>query len=281
MIQDVKLKKQPNILITGVSGYIGRKLLYQIEYMNLVGIKFSSKYDFGNQNVITADLTDRNQVNDIFNKYKPGVVYHFAALTSPVVNEEKIEIARLSHLGITQNILDNISSDAHIIFLSTDKVFDGTNPCPDEEAPTNPLWVYGKFKKLCEDMIKERIHKYHVLRLPIVHSLGDSDSGSFIDQALIRLKEQKSVKAFDNVFRCYVLLSDLMNLLEKLMYDDHYGVYHVGTKMMSYYDRLKLLCVKNNIDYKNLLQPVKGQAKPMKQNLNTQKIKLILNFYFR
>ena len=107
-------------------------------------------------------------------------------MTSPSVNEKNVDLARGLHLRITKNILENISQDAHIIYLSTDKVFDGSDPCPNEESEGNPSWVYGKLKLLCEDMIKEKMRKYHILRLPIVHSMGDKES---IEQVYIGGKD--------------------------------------------------------------------------------------------
>lgn len=244
-------------------------------------MRFSSNYN--KENLISIDLRDEKKVENVFNKYKPEVVYHFAALTSPIMNEKNPRLAKEMHIKVTKNILKYISPDSHLIYLSTDKVFDGTNPNPDENSPTNPIWIYGKFKLLCENMIKEKLERYHILRLPIVHSLGNENSNSFIDKALIQLKNGKTVNVYNNVFRCYIRLSELVYLLEKILYDDHYGIYHVGTKMMSYYKRLKELCVDNNIKYKELLQPVEAEEsaiKPMKQNLNTNKIRKIFGIKF-
>ncbi len=273
--------KKPSVLITGVSGFIGEKFFNKIEHLNPVGIKFSSKSRVSSKNIIKLDLSDKSRVNDLFNKYKPDIVYHFAALTSPEVNEENVELARKTHIGITQNILDNLKDKVHLIYLSTDKVFDGSDPNPNEKSLTNPLWTYGQFKLSCENMIKERVEKYHILRLPIVHSVGDINSNSFIDEALIQIKKGKSVKVYNNVFRCYILLSDLIYLLSKLANDNNYGVYHVGTEMMSYHERLKDICIKNEIKYKSMIKPLSGLANPLKQNLDTKKIKDIIKFEFK
>ena len=86
---EVDLKK-PSVLITGVSGFIGKEFFNKIKHLNPVGIKFSSKSIVSCKNIIKLDLRDRSQVNDIFNKYKPDIVYHFAALTSPTINEKNV-----------------------------------------------------------------------------------------------------------------------------------------------------------------------------------------------
>ena len=270
------------ILVTGASGFIGREFLSKIDYLEPLGMKFSSKYD-SKKNMIKIDLRSETEVKNIFDKYKPRIIYHFAALTSPATNEKNIKFARESHMNITQNILRNISTETHLIYLSTDKVFDGVDPYPDENTIPHPIWTYGKFKLSCENMIKEKLERYHILRLPIVHSVGNEKSNSFIDKALIQIKNKKAVSVYNNVFRCYIRLSELMRLLEKTLYDDHYGIYHVGTKMMSYYKRLKELCIENNINYEGLVQSVEAEkniVRPMKQNLNTNKARRIFGIKF-
>jgi dTDP-4-dehydrorhamnose reductase len=279
--QHIKETNPSLIVVTGVNGFIGKQLLPHLQEYRCVGIDMKPTIPVGRYTFMKADLRKPDQVKDIFEKYTPDVVYHFAALISPEINEKNVEVAKESHVTITQNILDNLPNKTHLFFLSTDKVFDGSHPCPDEDAVTHPLWKYGEFKLLCEQMIREQKENVHILRLPIIHSFGNPDSSSFIDKALLQIKEQKPVQIYDNVFRCYVLVSDLVVILKKLLADTHYGVYHVGTEMMNYYDRVKQLCENQQIDYEHLLKPVHGSAQPMKQNLDTKKIRSLLHYEFQ
>ncbi len=279
MIKNNDIKKTL-IMVTGSSGYIGKELLSCLQGYNCIGVDWKTIATKSQYTFINADLRQPNIVKNIFKKYSPHILYHFAALISPEVNEKEIELAIESHITITQNILDNLSDNTHLFFLSTDKVFDGSLLHPNEDAPTHPIWTYGKLKLQCENMIQKNIEKYHILRLPIVHSFGNPDSSSFIDKALIEIKNKKTVQIYDNVFRCYILVSDLITVLKKLIYDDHYGIYHVGTEMMSYCDRIKQLCNKQLLSYEKFLQSVQGVVRPLKQNLDTTKIRTLLNFDF-
>lgn len=274
------MKKKINagrILITGAGGFIGGSLFEKLRHHNPIGVVYNANKGFSHdRNFIKADLTDKKRVKEIFDQYKPSTVFHFAGFSSPQKNEGNPQWARDSNLGITKNILNNLSDGAHVIFPSTDKVFDGSHPNPDEEAEVKPLWLYADLKYQCEKIINKKTNKFHIVRLPIVHSLGKltgANRGSFIDKAIIDLKAGKEVIVFKNVQRCFVKLEELLNLFEIFIHDTNYGTYHVGTQMLSYYDRLCVLCDELGIDWKDKIIPVEGNANPLVQNLNADKLK--------
>ncbi len=268
------------ILITGAGGFIGGSLFERLRRDNPIGVVFNLKEGINDQNFIVADLRDKARVKEIFDKYKPRTVFHFAAFSSPQRNQENPQVARDSNIGITENIINNLPDNAHIIFPSTDKVFDGSHPNPDEETEVKPVWLYADFKYQCEEIIRKRTGKFHIVRLPIVHSLGKLTNvsngtvrGSFIDRAIIDLKAGKEVVIFKNVKRSFLRIEELLSLFEIFINDTHYGTYHIGTRMMNYYDRLCALCDELGINWKNKIIPVEGKANPLEQNLNTDKLK--------
>jgi len=268
------------ILITGAGGFIGGGLFHLLKEYIPIGVDIGIPRDNQNTSFLKIDLSDKDKVDSIFNKFRPDIVFHLAALTSPQRNEENMRLAKLYNLGVTQNIVANITEDMHLIFLSTDKIFDGSDPYPNEETAPKPLGIYAEHKLTCEKMVRESVKKYHIFRLPIVHSYGESKAvsteagpGSFLDKAINDLKQDKQVTVFDNVYRCFVKRQELLKLFELILNDTHYGVYHIGSKMMSYSERLHLLCDEIGLSYEGLLMPVKGEARPMKQNLDTRKLK--------
>lgn len=279
---DKNNRKPKRILITGAAGLVGKALFSSLDYLKPIGLDFGITESDENSNLFKHDLRDEKAVKKLINGYSPEIVFHFAALTSPQRNEENPQLAYDGHIKITNNILNNLNNDTHMIFLSTDKVFDGIDPCPDEESQARPLWVYGKFKLQCEQLIRQRLKKFHIFRLGIVHSLGDccvlskeAGPGSFIDKAIIDLKASREVAAFSNVQRCYVRLSLLVKLLEMAIDNSNYGVYHVGSPMANYYDRVRALCCEEKISWEGKLIPKPGKALPMAQNLNTARLKKV------
>jgi dTDP-4-dehydrorhamnose reductase len=268
------------ILITGAGGLIGGCLFEKLKNFDPIGVVYNLKERDNGKNFIEADLRDEKKVKEIFEKYKPSTVFHFAAFSSPQKNEANPKFALDSNLGITRNIVNNLSSNTHVIFPSTDKVFDGSDPNPDEETEVKPSWLYADLKYQCEEIIRKNTEKFHIVRLPIVHSLGKLtiisngvSRGSFIDKAINDLKAGRQVSVFKNVKRCFLRVEELLNLFEMFIDDSHYGTYHIGTKMINYYDRLCALCDELGIAWKDKIIPVEGNAKPLAQNLNTEKVK--------
>jgi len=275
------LNEKTEIVVTGANGFVGSNFVKKINSLDYIGIDKEIQYSKNNQNLKKIDLTDDEKVKELFEKISPKIIYHFAALISPKINQENPELAKKSHIDITKNLLENIDDKTHFIFLSTDKVYDGKNEMPDEKSQAKPLWIYGKYKLECEKMIKKKTQRYHIFRLPILHSVGDKKSASFIDKTIIDIKQGKQVNVYNNVYRCYVLLSDLLEILFRAKDNENYGIYNIGTRMMSYYDRIKSICEQNNIRYKSLLDSVEGKAEPMIQNLDTKKFQDLFSYQLK
>jgi dTDP-4-dehydrorhamnose reductase len=263
----------PRILITGASGFIGRSLLNHLTGYDVVGTQFNSREPVPGTTLVTIDLRDERRVAEELRRLKPTIVFHFAALTSPGRNDLNPTLAAESHLRVTQNILRVLPDDAQVVFLSTDKVFDGTHPCPDEATAPKPSCLYGELKLECEDVIRRERPRHHILRLPIVHSDGEKSSGSFIDRAIEDLAAGRSVQAFGNVSRCYVKRHELVALLGALVADANYGTYHVGTAMSSYYDRIRSVCDEMHVEWRGKLVATEGSVRPTLQNLDTAKVR--------
>ena len=266
------------IILTGASGFIGVNLFRYLKEFSPIGL---TRKDVTSEQFYQCDLKSKDQLNKFIKRVKPDVVYHFAALTNPQINEETPEEAILSNLDITKNLIDVLDTKhTHLIFLSTDKVFDGKEDNPSELSIAHPLWLYGKLKLECERLIQDEMLKYHIIRLPNVHADGEKCSSSFIDYALIKIRSGNQVNAFKNVKRCYVKIGELVFFLKELIDDTHFGLYNAGSELMSYYQRIEMICKEKDIDIIGKFNPVDGEAKPLVQGLNTMKLEKTFKLKF-
>lgn len=152
-----------NILVTGGAGYIGShacKALAQagyvpVTYDNLVtGWQDAVKFGPFEQ----GELLDRARLDQVFAKYQPAAVMHFAALSQ--VGEAMSEPGRywrnnvagslnLVEAAVTAGCLD-------FVFSSTCATYgDHDNVVLDETTPQHPLNAYGASKRAIEDILRD------------------------------------------------------------------------------------------------------------------------------
>lgn len=265
------------IIVTGATGYIGTHLCNILKSHQIFRFGFKKKFINPNFNILNFDLLNTSSLLDVFDQLKANVVIHLAGYT----NEDHADKDKQKNFDMTYNLLENIdTSNTHIIFLSTDKVFDGTKLIPTEDDVPSPFDLYGYQKLKSENLIINKCKKYHIIRLPIVHSNGDKKSRCFIDRSIIKLKSNNKVNIFSNIERSFLKLGDLLFIISRLISDTNYGVYHAGTKMTSYLDRINHISdIKGGID-KNNVYPCIGNVLPRKQGLNSSKIQKLLKINF-
>ncbi len=152
-----------NILVTGGAGYIGShacKALAQsgytpVTYDNLItGWQDAVKFGPFEQ----GDLLDRARLDEVFAKYKPAAVMHFAALSQ--VGEAMSEPGRYW----TNNVAGSLSlieaavaaGCLNFVFSSTCATYgEHDNVVLDEDTPQEPLNAYGASKRAIEDILRD------------------------------------------------------------------------------------------------------------------------------
>jgi FlaA1/EpsC-like NDP-sugar epimerase len=131
------------ILITGAAGSIGSEIcrkvsLYNYKKLILVDNAESALYDIQqefcqlgleNIDVIVADVRNKIRIDQIFNQYKPKIVFHAAAYKHvPLMESYPFEAVSVN-IGGTKNVADIAvkHSVEKFVFISTDKAVNPTN----------------------------------------------------------------------------------------------------------------------------------------------------------
>ena len=138
------MQEKNTILITGASGFTGYSLFKSFSNFDSIGVYHKHVPEFGV--VRCCDMTKKKEVKKLIEEINPKTVIHLAALPGPAINEKHKDIARKLNVDITENLTYNLDKNVHFIFSSTDKVFDGTHPYPDENTPTSPKSFHGHLK---------------------------------------------------------------------------------------------------------------------------------------
>ena len=131
------------ILITGAAGSIGSEIcrkvsLYNYKKLILVDNAESALYDIqqefrqqGLENIeaIVADVRNRTRIDQIFNQYKPKIVFHAAAYKHvPLMENNPFEAVSVN-IGGTKNVADIAVKHSvdKFVLISTDKAVNPTN----------------------------------------------------------------------------------------------------------------------------------------------------------
>lgn len=150
------------ILISGSGGQLG------CEIKDII----STKHKVISLDRSKLDITEKSQIKDIFQKYKPKTFINCAAYTKVDEAEKNLDQANKINGFSLENIC-KFSNDfnTRLVHFSTDYVFDGKASSPyDENSSTNPINAYGKSKLLGENIVKTHSKNFTIIRTSWVYS---------------------------------------------------------------------------------------------------------------
>ncbi|OKH16788.1 NAD(P)-dependent oxidoreductase [Fischerella major NIES-592] len=231
------------LLVTGASGFLGWHLcqLANLDW-EVYGTYLTHAVEIPNTKLQKVNLTNFQELKQIFNEIQPAAVIHTAAQSQPNYCQNYPEESYATNVIVSQNIAD-LCADASIpcVFTSTDLVFDGLNPPYRETDPVCPVNRYGEQKVMAEVGMLERYPMTAVCRMPLMFGAATPTATSFIQPFIKTLQEGKELKLFLDEFRTPVSATTaakgLLLALEKVQ-----GVIHLGGReRISRYDFGRLL----------------------------------------
>lgn len=164
------------ILITGAAGFIGSQLSYRLkkqgeEVVLIDDFSYGKQdnlifedYDFNNE-IYKEDIRNIKFMDELFQKNKFDIVYHFAAITPlPDCQNNIIEAVDINVRG-TSIILDLAKkyNVKNVIFASTSAVYENNKEFPLEENKVEkPSLIYPSTKYMSEQLCKAFYDSYNI-----------------------------------------------------------------------------------------------------------------------
>ncbi|MBA5875293.1 MAG: sugar nucleotide-binding protein [Nitrospira sp. CR1.2] len=265
---------KPVALVTGAAGLIGGYLLRSAS-------RWAPDWEVHGVTRAEVDLTDRPQVQRVWNRYRPDLVIHCAALSRTGLCEQDPALARRINVEATRSLAD-LAKDVPFIFLSTDQVFDGAKGRYAETDAVHPLNVYGHTKTEAEPLVLE--HPTHaVVRIALTAGTSPTGDRSFVEDMLRAAAKGTRLTLFTDEFRCPLPAGALVRALWEFGLQRRPGLYHLGgQERLSRWEIGELLAARFP-ELRSAIQPgsvadYHGPPRPPDLSMRSDKIQALLSF---
>ena len=225
---------KPTAWITGANGLIGNYLVQTApRFVPGWRVRGLTRADF--------DLLDFAAIEREFDKDRPQIIIHCAAITTEEQALKNPALARQVNVGATQ-FLAQRAGEIQFVFFSTDLVFDGRRGNYPETDATNPLHLYGETKAAAEGIVLKN-SRHLVIRTTINGGVSPSGRRGFNEQLRRSLQQAGSgMKLFADEFRSPIPAVETARATWELVQKNCTGIYHVaGAEKLSRLQIARLL----------------------------------------
>ncbi|WP_373524130.1 NAD(P)-dependent oxidoreductase [Aquiflexum sp.] len=227
------------VLVTGANGLLGQKLVDQLRAdpeIHVIGTgKGQSRLPNawkGSYEWREMDVTDKQQVLEVFAEIKPDAVIHTAAMTQVDDCEKEKDQSRIANIDAVSNLIEACrTNDVHLVHLSTDFIFDGEEGPYTEEAAPNPINYYGQTKLEAENRILESGIRWAIVRTVLVYGIANDMSRSNIILWVKKsLEEGRNIKVVNDQWRTPTLAEDLAEGCVLIVKKGATGIFNISGK---------------------------------------------------
>lgn len=228
------------ILVTGVCGQVGSDVMKELNKRGIEAIGSDIQKECEATPYIPLDITDRDAVMEAVRGISPDVIIHCAAWTDvdgAEAPENRPLVERINAEG-TRNLAEAAkATDAKMIYLSTDYVFDGRGeePWDPDDKSYAPMNYYGQTKLEGELAVSGTLDRFFIVRTAWVYG---QNGKNFVKTMINVGKTYDTVRVVNDQIGTPTYSADLARLLADMAQSDRYGYYHATNEggFISWYD---------------------------------------------
>ncbi len=190
-----------------------------------------------------VDISTVDTAGHVIYSLSPDLVINSVALTNIDRCERDKDLATQCNVTVAANLaLAAKAIGSKFIQISTDHLFDGTEPLRSETDQPNPVNHYGTTKLQAEKVVAEVLAESLIIRTNFF-GWGPSYRPSFSDWILGALENGQPVDMFTDAYYTPVYLPNLIEAVHGLYAAGEMGVFNiVGGERLSKYQFGKFLC---------------------------------------
>ena len=264
------------ILVTGSNGLLGQKLTELLENDKCVELIATAArpaaLPVNSGTFELMDITDSVAVDSIINQYKPDVIINTAAMTQVDQCEYQREACWKANVDAVRNLVNaSRRNHCHLIHVSTDFIFDGTQEMLDETAAPKPVNFYGESKLAGEKVVMESDISWCIVRTVLVFGVTkDMSRSNIVLWVKKSLEEGKTIQVVSDQWRtptlaedlalgCYLAAKKKANGIYNISGKDYVSPYDIAIRTAEFFNLDKSLI--RETDSTKFTQPAKRPLK--------------------
>jgi dTDP-4-dehydrorhamnose reductase len=234
------------IIGTGLSGLVGSRIIELL----------SPEFIFENLSLETGvDITNETVLKEKIIQSDASWVFHFAAKTDVdgCENDKALGdkgMAWIINSIATRNIAEICAlTSKHLLYISTDMVFDGTKNEYNELDQPNPISWYGETKYQGEKSVLKLKENGLVIRIANPYRTRGPGKPDFVHKIIDRLIGKLPIAAPNDQIFTPTYIDDIASAIKFLVINNHHGLFHVvGNDSLSPYAAFKTIANIYNLD---------------------------------
>jgi dTDP-4-dehydrorhamnose reductase len=228
------------IIGTGLTGLVGTRVMQL----------FSPSQPFTNLSLETGiDITDHVRVRQEIEKASGcDWFFHFAAMTDiDGAEKDRINGKNGKVWAVNADATGNIASicsgtKKHVLYISTDFVFDGQKDFYTEEDTPNPEGWYGMTKYEGEKHVLSLGENGLVIRIANPYRSAWVGKPDFVHRIIERLKNGQPVSGPTDQLFVPTFIDDIAQSIRYLVSNNAHGIYHVvGTNAVTPFQGVQMI----------------------------------------
>ncbi|MBX9735245.1 MAG: SDR family oxidoreductase [Chitinophagaceae bacterium] len=277
------------IAITGSNGFLAHHLCVFLSQQGFEVIgcgrgenRVQSPVTFAYYSV---ELTDVSSIQYFFDKVRPDIIIHIAAMSKPDACMQNPDMCLLHNVTATSLLAEAAKLyNTKFIYSSTDFIFGEGGPHSEADTPA-PLNFYGESKWMAEQALLSILPDAVIFRPVFIYGKQwPGMRGSFIHWVASALQANKPIKVVTDQLRTPTFAPDICQGITTIIRTNQSGIFHLaGKDILSPYEMATAVATILQFNIK-LIEPVTADSFPepvkraKKSGLQIDKAKALLSY---
>ena len=215
-----------SVFVIGASGFLGKSIFKKCPTsLEMLGSHFQNDQNF----TVPLDIREKNNMENILTNSKCNVVIHCGSLRIGMC-ENNPKLAYSINIEGTKNLVEICKkNNLHLIYISSDAIFDGTEKNNLEQTLPNPLGIFGKTKVESESIIRKNLVNYCILRTSNLFG-WDNKQQNFAQWIIQELSQNKTIDVISDQIITPSYCPNIAEIILEFAEKKINGTYHVAGK---------------------------------------------------